>query len=111
MNKNGSPRHVRLYHSTLDAPAFLGLSSHATRLLLLLLRRWTGFNNGAMECSVRHAAEWLHTGKDTALKAFQELQACKLIAPERKGHFEVKAGELKNIGTTWRLLFVVEKRP
>ena len=106
MKKKSKSQFVRLDHSLLDSPAFVGASNTARCLLLLLVRKFNGRNNGSIDCGVREAASWLHASKDTASRAFGELESLGLIAPMKLGHFEIKAGEMKNVATSWRLNFV-----
>lgn len=100
---------IKLSHDVVDSAEFAEASSGATRLLILLWRRHNGRNNGKIHCSVREAASWLHCGKSKALACLTELQRLGLIAAAQKGHFDIKAGELKNISTSWRLLFLVDR--
>ena len=100
---------VRLGHSLVDGAAFRLASSGATRLIILLLRRFNGHNNGAISCSIREAADWCHCGKSTAAKLFEELETLNLIGVVHKGAFSIKAGDDKNAATTWRLTFLQDQ--
>jgi hypothetical protein len=101
-----SPRFVMLPHMLPDSPEFAIASSGATRLLILLLRRYNGRNNGTIACSVRDAAKWLHCSKSTASACFAELEQLGLIRAVCRGSFTIKLGELKGVATTWSLTFV-----
>ena len=65
-----------------------------------------GHNGSGIAFSVREAAAWCGCGQATALTYFKELQEHGLIEPVLKGSFSIKAGERKNLATTWRLSFV-----
>jgi hypothetical protein len=99
--KKKSIRFVRLFDDVIDSSPVISASCGATRLLMLLMRRRNGRNE--ICCSVREAAAWCHCSKATAMRYFRELQSLELIEPLRKGRFEIKAGELKALATTWRL--------
>jgi hypothetical protein len=94
---------ARLFHDVVDSTAVAAASTGAKALLLLLTRRHNGKNE--IVCSVREAAAWCHCGKSTAATYFKELNGLGLIEPVRLGHFQIKAGDLKNAATTWRLTF------
>jgi hypothetical protein len=61
-------------HTVVESPEFATASAGATRLLLLLLRRYNGWNNGKIAYSTRDAAKWLHCSKSTASACFAELE-------------------------------------
>jgi DNA-binding IclR family transcriptional regulator len=92
---------ARLYNDVVDSEPIVSASSGATRLLVLLMRRRNGHNE--ISCSVREAAKWCHCSKATALRHFRELQSLGVIEPLRRGYFDIKAGDLKAVATTWRL--------
>ena len=94
-------RFVRLFDHVLGSEPIMSASCGATRLLLLLIRRRNSYNE--IFCSAREAAAWCHCSKATAMRYFRELQSLDLIEPIRKGRFEIKAGELKAVATSWRL--------
>jgi hypothetical protein len=107
--KNGD-QFARLPFALIDtmiAPSSCG----ATKLYVLFLRRFNGYNNGAISLSVREAAGWCKCSAGTAQKILKELQEHGLIEPVVVGSFKIKAGELKNIATTWRLGDRAETRP
>jgi len=95
-----------LYYDFIDGPEMGAASSGATRLLILLMRRHNGYNASDIPCSVREAADWCHCSKSTALGYFSELRNLGLIEPTRLGSFTIKKGELKNVSTRWRLIFL-----
>ena len=85
----GEPRgkFARLPLTVIDTPSWRALSSTAQALFPWLLMEFKGEkynNNGKISLSVRQAAERMGVAKDTAAKAFRELQA--------KGFIVVKKG-------------------
>jgi DNA-binding transcriptional MocR family regulator len=64
-----------------------------------LAQRYNGYNNGEISMSVREAARLLHIAKDTATKAFRELEHKGFIECNQCGSFNWKAGK----ATTWIL--------
>ncbi|MCT8330908.1 hypothetical protein N5I32_15425 [Acidimangrovimonas sediminis] len=82
MNKTG--RDDRQEHGTflvrsfLEEPAFRAMTTTAQMLYVWLRLEWRGpqaNNNGSIALSVRQAAERLGVSRNTAARAFQELQA------------------------------------
>lgn len=96
-----APRHVRLYHWMLKTDAWRSLSVVARALYVELSSLYYGNNNGEIILSVRQGAKALHVSKDTAARAFEELQARGFLAVRRKGGFNLK--ERKGQATEWRL--------
>ena len=96
-----APRHVRLYHWMLNTSAWQTLGVVARSLYIELASRYHGLNNGQIIFSVRQAAKALKTSKDTAARAFEELQRFGFIVVQKKGGFNLK--ELKGQATEWRL--------
>ena len=100
-------RFCKLKHAVMDTAEFRGLSAGATRLLLLLFRRYDGFNNGQIVCSKRDAMRWCHCGDPAALAYFRELEAVGLISQTKKGEFRCfgHRGSYCTV-STWRLNFL-----
>jgi hypothetical protein len=98
-----------LEYSLTDGPAFINLSSHATRILILLLRRFNGHNNGSIPLGAREAGQWCHCDHVTAWRALKELQKSNLITVVDKGRI-VLDGSGINRATRWRLNFVRETK-
>lgn len=65
---------VMLRNDIIDSPAWQSLSSKSQALWLHIRRRYKGHNNGDIPLSCREAAIKLNVSKNTAGKAFQELQ-------------------------------------
>ena len=85
----GSPsgKFIKLPLTVIDTPAWRALSLCAQALFPWLLMEFKGDkynNNGKITLSVRQAAERMGVAKDTASKAFRDLQA--------KGFIVVKKG-------------------
>lgn len=95
----GEAKHVRDYEWMLRSPAYRSLSCYARCLLHELKRLYMGENNGELFMSVRFAANVLGAHKDTAAKAFHELQDHGFIRPRIKSGFSWKPGQ----ATTWIL--------
>jgi hypothetical protein len=93
--------HVRLYRWMLKSAAWKSLSIVARALYVELANRYFGNNNGQIAYSVRQAAEEFKISKDTASRAFDQLQARGFITVGRKGGFNLK--EHKGQATEWRL--------
>jgi hypothetical protein len=96
----------RVAYDLLDGEAVTNLSSGATRLLLLIWRRHTGFNNGRIECTKRDAIRWCHCGSDNALAYFKELTDAGLITRTRKGAYHHFGQHEFGTKSTWRLNFL-----
>jgi predicted RNA binding protein YcfA (HicA-like mRNA interferase family) len=74
----------------LKSPAWLSLTAPARAIYVELECRHFGTNNGDIGLSVRDAATLCRIAKDTAAKAFQELQEKGFIRCRRKGSFHCK---------------------
>jgi hypothetical protein len=97
----------KLKHTVMDTEAFRKLSAGATRLFLLLFRRYDGFNNGQIVCSKRDAMQWCHCGSGAAMAYFKELETAGLITQTQKGQFHCFGNRGAYCTTsTWRLNFV-----
>jgi len=92
-------RHVRLYHWMLKSPAFESLSVGARSLLVEIMKRHNGLNNGEISFSQREAGEGLGCSKNTATKWFWELENKGFIVATQRGSFHQKVRH----ATTWRL--------
>ena len=106
----GEPRgkFARLPLTVIDTPAWRALSSTAQALFPWLLMEFKGDkfnNNGKISLSVRQAAERMGVAKDTAAKAFRELQAKGFIVVKRgaslgvEGHGKCPEYEITFIAT------------
>lgn len=81
---------ILLYVVDTDAWRALGTASHS--LFILLSLEWNGpnyNNNGKISLSVRQAAERMGVSRDTAAKAFRDLQAKGFIVVKKGGSLGV----------------------
>jgi hypothetical protein len=92
---------IQLFHWMLRTEAWKDLRPVARALYVELSGRYRGTNNGEIFYSVRQASKALKVSKDTAARAFEELQRHGFIAVQRKGGFNLK--EQKGQATVWRL--------
>ena len=96
----GDFKHVRLQEWLLRSDAYRSLSCTARCLLVELYRKYNGTNNGDLFLSCRDAAELLGlSSKDTASRAFRELQVRGFILAKGRGAFSMKL----KLATTWIL--------
>lgn len=102
-----NPPFIMLPHAVYDSPAFAMLSPIDIAVLLLLIRKHTGRNNGDISLGVREVAAKCRCGQTTALRALARLQEVGLIGLARKGHLVPAIGQA-NIASRWRLSFVSE---
>lgn len=93
-------QHLRLPYGMLRHPNFLALSGSALKVLLFMVTKHSGFNNGKIALSFDDMAEALHMGKATALRACEDLDYYGFIKLKKAGHFYGrKASE-------WEITFV-----
>ena len=97
--RSRSKRFVLLEHPLLNSAAWLSLKCEPRALYVELRRRFNGANNGKISLAVREAAKLLHIAKDTATKAFRELEAKGFIRANQRGDFNWK----ERHATTWIL--------
>ena len=99
LGSKGGARFVKLYHWLLQSHAWRSASLAARCLLIEVWRRHNGVNNGEIAFSVREAAEALGIGKNTANRAFRELEDKGFLNARERGSFHWKGGP----ATTWEL--------
>ena len=92
-------RFSRLDHWVFKSEAYRALSLKARCLYTELLLFYNGSNNGSIYMSVRHAAKRLNVTKDTASKAFRELEEKGFIKVSERSSFDYKKGK----ATSWIL--------
>jgi Helix-turn-helix domain len=97
--RSSDARHVRLYHHVLNSQAWLALSAPARVVYIEIFRLYNGANNGQLALSVRTAAERCRIAKDTAARAFKELEELRFIECMQKGAFSYKVRH----ATEWRI--------
>jgi hypothetical protein len=91
-------RYVGLGHYTLDSQAWAALSGAAVKLLLAVMRRYNGVNNGEIAYSVREAQR-IGLKRSAAAAAFDELIRLGFLAVERDSAFGVKT----RMARLWRI--------
>ncbi len=98
-NKGRSKGHsfVMLRHDVMDSLAWRSLSPNARCVWLEIMRRYNGINNGEMPLSCREAAELCSISKNTASRAFTELQEKGFIKISRYAGFKNK----HRVSTRW----------
>jgi DNA-binding transcriptional regulator YhcF (GntR family) len=98
---------IMLPHAVYDTPTFAQLKPIHVAILLLLIRKHNGYNNGAIALGVREAANRCHCSQMTACRAFTRLQNDGLITATYKGHLVPEIGR-PDIATRWKLNFLKE---
>lgn len=99
--KRKSPPFVMLYHKWMDTPAWHDLGGSAVKLLVYIVRCYTGENNGAIMLSSRQASDATGLARNTVDAAFRELIDHGFIALVQAGHFDMKVKH----SSSWRLTF------
>jgi hypothetical protein len=102
-----SDKYIKLPHSVYDSPEFQALKPIDVAVLLLLIRKHNGHNNGNIPLGVREVATRCHCGKTTASQALKSLQDAALITATYKGHLVPEIGR-PDVATRWKLNFVDE---
>ncbi len=97
--RNPEAKHVRMYWWLLDCPAYRHLSCYGRALLVEVIYRHNGENNGLILMSVREAADRLGIAPNTAWKALTELQDKGFIRTAKAGSFTLK----QRHSTEWTL--------
>lgn len=99
---------IMVLHPMMKSPAWLDLSGNAVKLLLHLMMLSEGNNgwghkdqSGELYLSEREAAAAIGVSRNTASRAFRELEDYGFLRAVRIGHFQVKL----KIATVWRLTF------
>jgi DNA-binding XRE family transcriptional regulator len=92
-------RFVKLDFWMLKSSAWKQLCPVARALLIELMQRYNGQNNGAISFSHREAAAALRVGKNRPFTLFRELEKIGFIKARQRGSFTWKARH----ATTWTL--------
>jgi len=95
---------VMLDRWLLHHDAFRSLSCHARALILELLDRFRGDNNGRIVLSVREAAERLGVSKETVTWTFRELMALGFVKVMRGSSFDLKTKLAREFALTWHAI-------
>lgn len=101
----GSTAFLMLENYVFDSVAFRTMKVGPRALLLELIRRYNGSNNGSIALGVRTAAKVLDVSKDTASKYFGVLVERGFIAAARPGGFNMKDPQSRR-STEWRLTWI-----
>jgi hypothetical protein len=101
---------IMLPNAVYDSPAFAALAPIHIAMLLLLIRKHNGHNNGAIGLGVREAARRCHCSQATACRALERLQKDGFISATYKGHLVPESGR-PDAATRWRLNFIQDSRP
>ncbi len=88
-------------HIVLDSAAFRSCKPSERAILIELIRRHNGRNNGFIALSARDAAEIVHVNKDTANKALNALWSKGLVDCARAGGFSFKLRHSSEWRLTW----------
>lgn len=105
MNKKGrnEPTFSRLPHWVQDSAAFRSLKPGPRALLIEMIRKYNGRNNGQIIMSARQACEAINIAdKDTALRYLNQLRDVGLIRPIKVGGFNMKDATASR-ATEWAL--------
>jgi len=100
---------IKLPYAVYDSPAFETLKPIDVTVLLLLIRKHNGYNNGNISLGVREAAAKCGCGKASTQRALARLQQSGLVAITYKGHLVPEIGR-PDAATKWRLNFVTENQ-
>ena len=100
---------IKLPYAVYDSPAFETLKPIDVTVLLLLIRKHNGYNNGNISLGVREAAAKCRCGKNAAHRALASLQKAGLTTVTYKGHLVPEVGR-PDAATKWRLNFVAENQ-
>ena len=100
---------IKLPYAVCDSPEFAALNPIDVAVLLLLIRKHNGHNNGRIALGVREAAATRRCGKNAAHRALASLQKAGLTTVTYKGHLVPEVGR-PDAATKWRLNFVAENQ-
>ena len=99
------PSFIMLPYAVYDSAAFTTLLPIDIAVLLVLIRKHNGRNNGDIPLGVREAAKRCKCGQMTALRSLKRLQIAGLIGLVKKGHMVPEMGR-PDVASRWRLNFV-----
>ena len=83
----------------MDTPAYQSLSPNARCILMELMKRYNGFNNGNVGLGCREAGDAIGRSRNTSMRAFKELEDRGFIKCRELGAFTRK----NRMATTWLL--------
>ena len=100
-------RFVMLPIRVLESAAFANIDTVARSLLLDLLSLYDGTNNGSLFLSTGDATARLgRSDERSAMRAFEQLVATKLIEQTKGAHFQTKTGDGSR-ARCWRLSWLI----
>jgi hypothetical protein len=101
---------IKLPYAVYDSPAFQQLKPIDVAVLLLLIRKHNGHNNGAISLGLREVVTRCHCSQMTAWRALESLQRASLISRAFKGHLVPEIGR-PDVASRWKLNFIKETAP
>lgn len=101
--KNSFEPFVRLHRGVTRSSAWKSLSCEARSLLIEILARHNGTNNGGISYSHREGRQALRIGNGKVQQAFQELQDKGFLIARVRGSFEWKLGAGQGRATEWEI--------
>jgi hypothetical protein len=109
MNKTAvkSASFIKLTHSIYDT-VFEGRDPIEITILLLLMRKYNGHNNGAISLGVREVEKRCRCGRATASRTLKRLRDDGLIDLAYKGHL---VPSRPGAASRWRLNFLCDVPP
>ncbi len=111
--RNELVRWVRLDHSIMNTIAYRSLSPNARSLLIEIIKRHNGSNNGSLWLSVRDGAALMGVAcLRAAQAAFDELQIMGFLIMTSPAHFSVKAADTSRArcwALTWEPIPILHK--
>jgi hypothetical protein len=102
-----APGYIKLPYPVYDSPAFASLKPIDIAVLILLIRKHNGHNNGAIVLGLREVVARCRCGQATAWRALKSLQDASLITATYKGHLVPEIGR-PDVASRWKLNFVDE---
>lgn len=102
---NGESRHVRLHHWVMETAAWRTMGAVPRSILVELMRRYNGSNNGHIPMSIREISSLVRIGKTTAADGLQELEDRGFIREAIPSSFARKTSASGPAGRSsrWRL--------
>jgi hypothetical protein len=98
---------IMLPHAVYDSPVFAALKPIDLAILLVLLRKYNGHNNGNIALGIREAARRCHSGKTTVSQSLVRLRNAGIISVTYRGHLVPEIGR-PDAATRWTLNFLKE---
>lgn len=86
-SKWSNEQYARLTYGMLQHPNFMALGGAAVKVLMFMLTKHNGYNNGKIALSYDDMAKPLHIGKGTAYRACEDLEYYGFIKLRKMGHF------------------------